>query len=211
MGFRVKEMSKPSKTGVFKSVGSLYLTTESIFFVADYPKSQGAAKIRFDSFRIPLTQLSNEKFNQPIFGANNLTGQVSPVCDAQTLQQLNGLNDFKFCFSFNNGGCGTFLPIFFRIMAEVREYGEDAAQHVAEQVLSGRFTGAAYIDPSDPSTIYVSQPARHTIDEVANAAPETETRSPSRTSIPSPAISKAAPATGAHDAGVDAGTYLIDS
>ena len=39
--FRVSEMSKPSKIGVFKGVGSLYLTTESMFFVADAPKAQG--------------------------------------------------------------------------------------------------------------------------------------------------------------------------
>ena len=123
------------------------------------------------------------EFSQPIFGANNLTGRVSPACDEPTLQQLNGLNDFKFCFTFNNGGCGTLLPVFFRIMAEVRQYGEEAAHHVAEQVLGGSFTGAAYIDPSDPSTIYVSQPQRHTVDEFDDA-PATESRSPTSPSAP---------------------------
>ena len=216
VNFRVSETSKPSKIGVFKGVGSLYLTTESMFFVADVPKAQGPHKLRFESFRIPLIKMTREKFNQPIFGANNLTGRVAPACDANTLEQLNGLNDFKFCFTFTNGGCGTFLPIFFRIMGEVRRYGEEAAHHVAEQVLSGTFTGAAYIDPSDPSTIYVSQPQRHTVDELPaeGTVSATETRGPTSPSSDvrrpaAPRMSAPALGLGTHSSGVDAGTYLV--
>jgi len=140
----------------FKAKGSLYLTTESLFFVAAAPKTQRGCL--FQSFRIPLTKMIKEKFNQPIFGANNLTGKVIPVGDQNLMNQL-GLSEFKFCFTFNEGGCGTFLPIFFRLMATVREYGEEAAAQIAPSVLSGSFQHA-YVDPSDPSTIYVSQPTQ---------------------------------------------------
>ena len=50
---------------------------------------------QFTSFDMPLAHLSNERFNQPIFGANNLTGtigrwQVGPS---------------KFTITFREGAC----------------------------------------------------------------------------------------------------------
>jgi hypothetical protein len=104
--------------------------------------------------------MTKEKFNQPIFGANNLTGRVPPAADQNFLQQFD-LKEYKFCFTFNEGGCGTFLPIFFRIMGAIKQFGEEAAAKLVPQVMSGMFS-AAYVDPSDPSKIYVSQPLHGT-------------------------------------------------
>merc|ERR1712146_834844 len=66
-------------------------------------------------FDIPLATLQKESFNQPIFGANNMTG-CSPPLDLP-----EGSEDYKWCISFRNGGVGTFLPFFFRLLQEMRQ------------------------------------------------------------------------------------------
>jgi hypothetical protein len=197
VNFTVKETSTPSKVGKFSAKGSLFLTTESLFFVAHNPKVQ--SRCWFQSFRIPLTKLRKEKFNQPIFGANNLTGRVDPVGDHSVIQQFN-LQEYKFRFTFNEGGCGTFLPIFFRIMGATRQFGEEAAAKIAPQVLSGTFSGA-YVDPSDPSKIYVSQP----LGSRTETAPQVETRGAQPVSSQSSSTQQQSPVD------IDPGSYLIDS
>ena len=196
---RIQFSVKEPKIGKFSAKGSLYLTTESLFFVAANPKVQNNCE--FSSFRIPLTKMYKEKFNQPIFGANNLAGKVPPVGDENLLNQL-GVADFKFRFTFNEGGCGTFLPIFFRIMGAVREFGDQAAQHVAPQVLSGSFA-AAYVDPSDPSTIYVSQPAHARSNPAAMPPPQSQVRGAT------PVASRSSFVSQQPAADTDPGSYLV--
>ena len=125
---------EPSKIGVFKAWAHCISQQSrcSLLLTRLRPRERITYSLR--RFQNPSHRHDARKVQQPIFGANNLT-VVYLACDEPTLQQLNGLNDFKFCFTFNNGGCGTLLPVFFRIMAEVRQYGEEAAHHVAEQVL----------------------------------------------------------------------------
>jgi hypothetical protein len=196
---RVNFSVKESRLGKFSARGSLFLTTESLFFVASSPKSQRGCL--FQSFRIPLTKMTKEKFNQPIFGANNLKGRVVPVGDQNILRQLD-LQEFKFCFTFNEGGCGTFLPIFFRLMATVRQYGDEAAAQIAPQVLSGSFA-AAYVDPSDPSTIYVSQPLNAHMQSRGGGAPASEIRGARPVSSRNSFVSQQPPAD------ADAGSYMV--
>jgi hypothetical protein len=199
INFTVKETSKPSKIGKFSAKGTLYLTTESLFFVAAKPKVQ--SRCWFVSFRIPLTKMTKEKFNQPIFGANNLTGRVPPAADQNFLQQFD-LKEYKFCFTFNEGGCGTFLPIFFRIMGAIKQFGEEAAAKLVPQVMSGMFS-AAYVDPSDPSKIYVSQPLHGTPSSSRAPPPQVETRG-------ARPVNSRMCSTGTRPAtGVDAGSYLM--
>ena len=95
---------KAKEAGKFTGKGVMYLTSHSLFFVCEKPVLTRG--ISFSSFRIPITSLSDEKFNQPIFGANNLSGRVTPVVGAE-----QGLSDWTFAFYFKNGGCGTFLPL----------------------------------------------------------------------------------------------------
>jgi WW domain-binding protein 2 len=106
-----------------------------------------------------MATLLDESFNQPIFGANNLTG-ASPPLDG------SGLTDtIKWKLAFNNGGVGTFLPLFFRLLNEMRQRMSQPQGVVAnapthsdadvQQILQ-----AAYVDPNDPSKLYVSQPMK---------------------------------------------------
>lgn len=143
----------------------LYITTARMVFVhGDYAKSE------FKSFDIPLLSLKNEKFEQPIFGSNylagflnklkknyrflNLSGSVAPIYGL-----LPGETTFKLWFT--SGGCQTFLNCFCRILEEIRRGQQRGpAQKFIDQVRLGQFSGQkGFVDPNDPSVIYVSQPA----------------------------------------------------
>ena len=111
-----------------------------------------------DGFDLPIATLIEESFNQPIFGANNLTGS-SPPLDG------SGLSDsIKWKVTFNNGGVGTFLPLFFRLLNEMRQRMSQPLAATATVTLSPldaqQILHAAYVDPNDPSKLYVSQPMK---------------------------------------------------
>lgn len=120
------------------------------------------------AFDLPLATLERESFNQPIFGANNLTGVSPPLpgsaCDGA---------DIHWCLSFQDGGVGTFLPIFFGLLAEMRSRLEAERSGAAGAAAGGstevptafavavpetavaEVVRAAYVDPSDPTKLYV--------------------------------------------------------
>lgn len=141
------------ETGKFSGTGTLFLTSHSIFFVASKITTQRG--LQFISFRLPIENISEEKFNQPIFGANNLTGKCAPVVVGST-------SDFSFKFAFNNGGCGTFLPIFFMSM----ERGRQDSQRFAQEVTTNGIANGAFVDPNDPTVIFVQQPTRAQVQPV---------------------------------------------
>ena len=133
---------------VLHSKGSLILSTKRIIVINSQPKPLGENQF-FCSFQFPLATLKNEKFNQPIFGANNLTGVVSP-------ENNSGLSEsIVFKISFLEGGCGTFLHFFLRAIKELR-LGKSVLSRAARE---GRLhaESSGFLDPSDPSILYVSQ------------------------------------------------------
>lgn len=59
--------------------------------------------------------IRNERFNQPIFGCNNLSMNVAA-------NDSWGTNmEFTAKFEFRNGGAQTFLRIFWKVMSGVNE------------------------------------------------------------------------------------------
>ena len=108
--------AKEKTLGKFPGKGSLYLTTRSLFFVAAKPKL--VSGLEFSSFRIPLQGLVKEKFHQPIFGANYLSGLCPPVVGGD-----RGIGDIKWRFTFKEGGVGKFLPLYYMVLARMREDG----------------------------------------------------------------------------------------
>ena len=100
--------------------GTLYLSTLRMVVVND---KTGAECTGFD---MPLATLYKEAFNQPIFGANNMTG-LSPPLDTP-----DGADHWKWCISFRNGGVGTFLPFFFRLLQEMRRRMAEAPPQQAQ-------------------------------------------------------------------------------
>lgn len=142
--------------GQVKGKGVLYMTTLRLVFVATPPVADLAGH-QFSAFDMPVSYISQEKFNQPIFGANNLTGTCEPIAE----MGLQGPTTFK--LTFRHGGCGTFLHSFLRLVAEARAAAQRnaamAATAFTQTVVSGQFQQQAYVDPNDPSVIFVSQPA----------------------------------------------------
>jgi hypothetical protein len=161
-------ISFSAKSGSWKGEGrgNLYLSTLRIVFVAQRGGS-------CESFDLPLGTMHNERFNQPIFGANNMTGTSEPLPGGLT-------DEIKWTLTFKEGGVGTFLPLFFRLVQEMRrrmaQESQSQYEHnftappVAQQVVQ-QIIGSAYVDPNDPTKLYVSQPVVQPNVPVATAVP----------------------------------------
>ncbi len=73
-----------------------------VFVCKDYKTSN------FKSFDMPLLNIMNEKFEQPIFGSNYLEAHVKPLYNL-----LPGVSQVKLWFT--SGGCTTFLKCFSQV------------------------------------------------------------------------------------------------
>jgi len=106
----------------------------------------------FKAFDLPLGLMKNEDFKQPIFGANYISGICKPL-----LNLLPG--EIKFKIWFMEGGCGTFVQNFLNMVASLRKNnnkGHD--EKFLNNIATGNFSKTAYVDPNDPSVIFLEQP-----------------------------------------------------
>jgi len=167
-----------------KSKGAIHLTTLRIVFVSTDKPDLGQGT-RFLAFDFPLTKMSQENFGQPIFGANNLTGVVQPIEGCG----LPGPASFK--LSFNNGGCGVFLSIFIRSLRELRSGTTNSGLGRLAATGALQAETSAFVDPNDPSVVFISQPV------VAFSSVPVEAYGPLATAIvvPAPSAPPAAPPT----------------
>ena len=135
--------------------GCFFFSTTRIVFVVEKKKSSRAD---FTSFEIPLVKLQEPKFEQPIFGANYLRGLTREPRepDSNEPSPLSG-GPTAWSLTFNSGGCGTFLPLFFQRYQEVMQ--SQMSSQLTRAIVGGNLQNVAYIDPSDPSTLYISQPS----------------------------------------------------
>lgn len=128
--------------------GTLYLSTLRMVVVCN----QGSS---FNGFDMPLATMQNERFNQPIFGANNMTGSNPPL-DGSGFE-----GDIKWTIYFNHGGVGTFLPFFFRLLQDMRARMQQQQQQSAavgmNMVDVQSMVQGAFVDPSDPTRLYVPE------------------------------------------------------
>ncbi|XP_073146535.1 UPF0664 stress-induced protein C29B12.11c [Henckelia pumila] len=143
--------------GNVKTKGTVYLSNIRMVFVANKPIGN------FFAFDIPLLYVHGEKFNQPIFHCNNISGAVDPVVPENEHRALYSTHSFKILFK--EGGCGTFIPLFFNLIASVRRYNQHAsAAQVRLDPLQAAQTPVeemmrhAYVDPNDPTRIFLQQP-----------------------------------------------------
>lgn len=65
------------------------------------PSADPSGLVGFD---LPLVYLRKDKFNQPIFGANNLSGECWPA-EPQG-GPMGSLPPYTFTLYFKEGGCG---------------------------------------------------------------------------------------------------------
>lgn len=106
----------------------------------------------FKAFDIPLALLIKEDFKQPFFGANYIEGTVDPL-----LNILPGPCEFKIWLM--EGGCNTFVNNFFILITGIRRNkNKEADTKLVNSITSGTYAKTAYLDPNDPTTIYLEQP-----------------------------------------------------
>lgn len=143
-----------SRGGVrVRAPGALFLTTVRLCLVLDRPQGDVTA------LDVPIQGiLGDPEFKQPIFGANRLEGRVAPV-PGRGLDGGGGAG-VPWSVTFNNGGAGTLLRVFFTLIERHR-----TADHAARQAFLSAPRISAYLhsllglqDPNDPSVLYVSQP-----------------------------------------------------
>ncbi|KAL2226506.1 UPF0664 stress-induced protein C29B12.11c [Sesamum indicum] len=143
--------------GTVKARGTIYLSNIRMVFVANKPVEN------FVAFDMPLLYVHDEKFNQPIFFCNNISGHVDPVVPDNEHRALYSTHSFKILFK--EGGCGTFVPLFFNLIASVRQYNQHAREAQprmdplqAAQTPVDDMMRHAYVDPNDPTRIFLQQP-----------------------------------------------------
>jgi hypothetical protein len=102
------------------------------------------------SYEIGLVEIVNEGFEQPIFGANYLKGD--------TRSQISDGSSDSWKLKFYSGGCGTLLPVLGNLIQDARSRPTTYPQTIQGQVVINPAQVVGYIDPSDPSIIYVQQP-----------------------------------------------------
>mmetsp|Transcript_37881 Transcript_37881/g.98003 ORF Transcript_37881/g.98003 Transcript_37881/m.98003 type:complete len:199 (+) Transcript_37881:62-658(+) len=135
-----------------KGTGVFFLSSTRIVFLAKTKSSRAD----FKSFEIPLTKLDKPRFHQPIFGANYLGGVVYPaVPDAGG--PLAGGRPTSVSLTFYSGGCGTFLPRFYQIMSQIQKEAAES-EECGRSAEPTRPHEVAFVDPSDPSVLFIAQP-----------------------------------------------------
>ena len=150
---KIDGVGKKTSKGIVRhtqSLSQVYLTVFRIIFVCQKPSQD------FFSFDIPLFLLYDENVEFPLFGAIYLRGSSLPY---QNL--LPGNSHFKLWFK--NGGCDTFIRILSKLIKENRAFKDNRDAMVQQSQMyndmrQGKFNFNAYVDPSDPSHIYVAQP-----------------------------------------------------
>ncbi|QDZ19311.1 hypothetical protein HOP50_02g18260 [Chloropicon primus] len=163
-GVQIEVNNVRTSSGKWKADGYLFVSHVRCVFVAPKADSSG-----LQSFDFPLAYVSGEKFNQPIFGCNNLSMNCFSVGEGGGPNGAMPPHGAK--FYLKNGGSNTLLPLFFRLLEvtriEQRRAAEAAQQaqypavvhNVLPQVSEvTKIVNTAYVDPSDPTTIYVTQP-----------------------------------------------------
>mmetsp|Transcript_10745 Transcript_10745/g.29518 ORF Transcript_10745/g.29518 Transcript_10745/m.29518 type:complete len:219 (+) Transcript_10745:76-732(+) len=148
-----------TQKGKWSAWGQLYLSNIRMVFVAD--KADPSGLIAFD---FPLGYLRKDKLNQPIFGCNNLSGEVWSA--AEDGGPRGSLPPHNFTVYFKEGGIGTFFPMYYMLATQAKQaYSSEQQQSQQEpagpppsvhdaQGLASR----AFVDPNDPTTIFITQP-----------------------------------------------------
>ncbi|XP_073117723.1 uncharacterized protein [Elaeis guineensis] len=122
--------------GHVKARGTIYLSNICLVFVAKKPVGN------FVAFDMPLVVPDDQR------------------------RSLYSTHSFKILFK--EGGCGTFVPLFLNLIASVRQYNQHMANSAptasrvdplqAAQTPVEDMMRHAYVDPNDPTKIFLQQP-----------------------------------------------------
>lgn len=132
---------KSSVHGKLSGSGSFYLTNMRLVFHCSSKQSQ----VSFLAYQIDLHEIANAKFEQPIFGCNYLKGTTKP-------RDFGDVGD-SFRIYFYKGGAGTFLHLLNDLLQRAISREMVSMSHY---IVSPE--NVAFVDPSDPSIVYMQQP-----------------------------------------------------
>ncbi|EKU21709.1 arabinogalactan protein [Nannochloropsis gaditana CCMP526] len=105
-----------------KAKGRLHLTNIRLLFIATKPTASPVpGGPEFASFDVPLRGIVDVKFNQPIFGANNLQGKVTPV------SCLEASAPVEWKAAFIAGGTTVLIPTLLRLMDQLHREAQGQA------------------------------------------------------------------------------------
>lgn len=128
-----------------KDEGFLYITSRRFVFVR---KGKPSPNSSWFSVELPIVLTSQHQFKQPIFGANYMKMVVSPVTGRP--QPIQG----EVSLTFREGGCQTFLSVFYYVVRQQRTFVEAPTPAINQQIQR-----IAVSDPNDQSILYISSPA----------------------------------------------------
>lgn len=134
---------RSSVHGKLSGNGMFFLTNTRLVFY----RSGASSKRDFLAYQINLQEIRNPKYEQPVFGANYLKGDCAP--------QHPGDPGDSWRISFNKGGSGTFLPALNDLL---NRSARALSTPTAVRTWVVPSTNVGYIDPSDPSIVYIQQP-----------------------------------------------------
>ena len=148
-------------------------------YLADQPDSSGLT-----GFDFPLVYISKDTLNQPIFGSNNLQGQygclklvthcvlipLHPLCGTgEVWPAVDGggpagtLPPHNFTLYFMEGGIGTFYPMYYTLAERAKRSFSGTSGNSSFDPnpvsFSASLASRAFVDPNDPTTVYLTQPA----------------------------------------------------
>ena len=130
----------------------LFLEKKNIKFIIDEKSYNGVIylsnlRLVFASFEysfdMPLANITDELFNQPLFSPNNLSGNVKMIENEEITKKWK----IQFYDSVN-----TFLNMFTLSLYKMRKYLEKPD----EKRPNDQTPVSAFIDPNDSSILYVS-------------------------------------------------------
>ncbi|SCN61636.1 conserved Plasmodium protein, unknown function [Plasmodium chabaudi chabaudi] len=137
----------PDRT--IKEEGTLFLTSIRLVFIKN---EKSRTNINFTGAELPLTLIDDVNFEQPVFGLNYLSGIVRPLVEHPN----SLLSPCKWNLFFLNGQCSNFLKYFFKVYEAAKKnktFG--SLNEFNEHFFS---SNNAYIDPNDPTFIYINEP-----------------------------------------------------
>lgn len=142
-----------TRSGKWSAKGSVYLSNIRLVFLAN--KADQSGLVGFD---LPLVYIHNDQLNQPIFACNNLAGKVWPAEEGGGPAGTLPPHSWKVLFS--SGGIGTLWPLYYALGQRARRADQAARQagpgKVQEEMQ--RMAHTAFVDPNDPTNIYLTQP-----------------------------------------------------
>ncbi|OII72932.1 uncharacterized protein cubi_02163 [Cryptosporidium ubiquitum] len=133
----------------FRGHGDVFVTNKRIILIKSKAATVGLSN--FVSLCIPLKNIYDLEFKQPVLLASYLEGFVKP-CN-NSIYPLS--SDSKWWISFHKGGCATFVRSFYKIY--LRATKEAIYEEDSEDKQNKSDSNIAYIDKTDPTVIYIQE------------------------------------------------------